>query len=162
MTTLSKARNSSTRFIAALACIMLAGSISAFAVPAGQVSRVLNEVGITGKCCFMWSQSVTITEPAAVAPVIVTWSADILLNDEFLVGIAVNGGACIAIGSREIPWLSVLGGSGYLNTTHQWVVLPSDGLKKGKNTFTLCGGGANSSSDTMDVGLSSLVVQISK
>jgi hypothetical protein len=158
----SKARNGSTRFIAALACIMLAGSISAFAVPATQVSQALNFVTFAGKCCSLWNQTVAITEPAAVVPVVVTWSADVFLNDEFIVGLSLNGGSCIAYGSREIPWLQVLGGSGILNATHQWVLLPSDGLKKGKNTFTLCGGGANSSSDTIDVGLSSLVVQISK
>lgn len=84
------------------------------------------------------------------------------LNDEIIVGLSLNGGSCIAYGTREIPWLPVLGGSGILNATHQWVLLPSDGLKKGTNTFALCGGGANSASDTIDVGQSSLVVQISK
>ena len=162
MTTSSKARNRSKTLIAALACIMLAGSISAFAVPANQVSRALPFVTFTGKCCFLWNQTVKITEPAAVAPVIVTWSADVFLNDEIIVGLSLNGGACIAYGSREIPWLPVLGGSGILTATHQWVILPSDGLNKGTNTFALCDGGANSASDTIDVGQSSLVVQISK
>jgi len=162
MTTLLKATNSRMLLIAALASFMLAGSISAFAVPPTQVSQALNEVTFTGKCCSLWNQSVAVTEPAAVVPVVVTWSADIFLNDEFIVGISLNGGSCIAYGTREIPWLPVLGGSGILNATHQWVILPADGLKKGKNTFALCGGGANSNSDTIDIEQSSLVVQISK
>ena len=156
MTISSKAKNSSMTLIAALVCIMLAGSTSAFAVPTTPFSTFV------GKCCFLWNQTVQITEPASVAPVIVTWSADVFLNDEIIVGLSLNGGSCIAYGSREIPWLPVLGGSGILNATHQWVLLPSDGLKKGNNTFALCGGGANSASDTIDVGQSSLVVQISK
>jgi len=160
--TASQVRNCSTRLVAALACILLAGSISAFAVPVTQVSRVLNFETFAGKCCSLWNQTVTITEPAAVAPVVVTWSADVFLNDEIIVGLSLNGGSCIAYGSREIPWLPILGGSGILNATHQWVLLPSDGLKKGKNTFELCGGGANSPSDVIDVGQSSLVIQISK
>ena len=49
--TTSKVRIGSTKFIAALACIMLAGSISAFAVPATQVSQALNFTTFTGKCC---------------------------------------------------------------------------------------------------------------
>ncbi len=162
MTTSSAARNNKMTLIAALACIMLAGSISAFAVPTTQVSRVLPFSTFVGKCCFLWNQTVQITEPANVAPVVVTWSADVFLNDEIIVGLSLNGGSCIAYGTREIPWLPVLGGSGILNATHQWVLLPSDGLKKGTNTFALCGGGANSASDTIDVGQSSLVVQISK
>jgi hypothetical protein len=157
-----KANKNIVMVVAVLACVLLAGSVSAFAVPVNQVSRVLTFTSFTGKCCFLWNQTVKITEPAAVVPVIVTWSADVFLNDEIIVGLSVNGGACIAYGSREIPWLPVLGGSGILNATHQWVVFPTDGLKKGANTFALCGGGANSTSDTIDVGESSLAVQISK
>src|SRR5579862_6756105 len=162
MTTSPAARNNKMTLIAALACIILAGSISAFAVPTTQVSRALPFSTFVGKCCFLWNQTVQITEPANVAPVVVTWSADVFLNDEIIVGLSLNGGSCIAYGTREIPWLPVLGGSGILNATHQWVLLPSDGLKKGTNSFALCGGGANSASDTIDVGQSSLVVQISK
>jgi hypothetical protein len=157
-----KVNKNTAMVMAAFACLMLAGSIQAFAVPVSQVSRVLTFTTFTGECCFLWNQTVQITEPAVVVPVIVTWSADVFVNDEFIVGLSVNGGKCIAYGSREIPWLPVLGGSGILNATHQWVIFPSDGLKKGTNTFALCGGGAKSTSDTIDVGESSLAVQISK
>ena len=157
-----KANKNTVMITAVFACVLLAGSVSAFAVPVAQVSRVLTYSTFTGKCCFLWNQTVKITEPAAVVPVIVTLSADVFLNDEILVGLSVNGGACIAYGSREIPWLPVLGGRGILSATHQWVVFPTDGLRKGANTFALCGGGANLNTDTIDVGESSLADQISK
>ena len=163
MKTFSKANKSNALLVAALACMMLAGSMPAFAVPPKQVARVYNAVTFTGQCCFLWNEAVSIPEPATVVPVIVTWSADVVVDDEFYVGLSLNGGPCTAYGSREIPWLPVLKGSGALNATHQWVVFPSDGLLKGTtNTFALCGGGVNSSSDTITFGLSTLAVQISK
>ncbi len=157
-----KTNKNTAVFVATLAGIMLAGSLSAFAVPPKQVARVYNAVTFTGKCCFLWNESVSITEPATIVPVIVTWSADVVVNDEFLVGLSLNGGGCTAFGSREIPWLAVFKGSGALNQTHQWVVFPSDGLVKGTNTFALCGGGVSSTSDTISFGLSTLAVQISQ
>ena len=155
-----KANKNTAMVIAALACAMLAASTSAFAVPATQVSRVLILNNFEGLCCSLWNQTVKITEPAAVVPVIVTWSADVAPNDEFIVGLSLNGGSCIAYGSREID-LFAPGGSGYTSTTHQWVILPTDGLKKGTNTFALCGGGTGSPADFIDIGLSTLTVQIS-
>jgi hypothetical protein len=44
--------------------------------------------------------------------------------------------------------------------THQWVVFPRDGLVKGKNTFRVCGGGFGLS-QTINIGFSTLTVQIS-
>lgn len=161
MKTFSKARKSNAVFLAALAIMMLAGSISAFAVPPGQVARIYNAVSFTGLCCYLWNETVTVTEPAKPVPVIVTWSADVLVDDEFLVGLSLNGSGCTAYGSREIAWLSTKSRSG-VNATHQWIVFPSDGLVKGTNTFTLCGGGVNKPDGTISFGLSTLVVQISK
>lgn len=99
---------------------------------------------------------------AAVVPVIVTWSADVAVNDEFIIGLSVNRGECLAYGSLLIPWLSIRGGSGAISTSHQWIVLPSDGLVQGANTFDLCGGGVNSNSDTINMGNNTLAVQIGK
>jgi hypothetical protein len=110
----------------------------------------------------MWGESVSVTEPATVVPVIVTWSADFAENDEFLVGLSLNGGQCTAYGSRVIPWQSVLGGDGYMSTMRQWVLSPRDGLVRGTNTFTLCGGGAIANSDTITIGYNTLAVQIGK
>lgn len=156
----SRATRSTAVFVAALACIMLAASISVFAVPPTQVARVHDAVTFTGECCFLWKETVKITEPAVVVPVVVTWSADVVVNDEFLVGLSVNGNPCTADGSREIPWYS--GMLGAVNATHQWIVFPSDGLVKGTNTFALCGGGAFAATDTITFTLSTLAVQISQ
>lgn len=161
MKTFSKASKSNAVFVAALAIMMLAGSISAFAVPPTQVARIYDAVTFTGQCCFLWNETVQISEPAAVVPVIVTWSADIAVNDDFYVGLSLNGSGCTAYGSRLITYFDVRNG-GTQNQTHQWIVFPSDGLKKGTNTFGLCGGGVNATSDTISFGLSTLAVQISK
>jgi len=161
-TNIWKANKSTAMAIAIIACMMLAASTSAFAVPASQVSRVLTFNNLTGLCCFSWNQTVKITEPAVVVPVILTWSADVAPNDEFIVGLSLNGGACTAYGSREIDVYPYPGGSNYTTTTHQWVLLPTDGLKKGTNTFELCGGGAISPADIISIGLSTLTVQTSK
>jgi hypothetical protein len=141
--------------------LVLSLATSAFAVPKQQVLLSTGKQ-LTGKCCFIWGEAVSVTEPAPLVPLIVTWSADFAENDEFVVGLSVNGGACTAYGPRVIPWQSVLGGDGFMNTTHQWVVSPSDGLVRGTNTFTLCGGGANSNSDTILIGYNTLAVQIGK
>ena len=166
MKAVSRIRKSKAIFVAALACIMFAGSISAFAVPPTQVARIDNAVTFTGQCCFLWKETVKITEPAVVVPVIVTWGADVVVDDEFLVGLSLNGGACTADGSRLIPWFAIYGAdgdvNGAVNATHQWIVFPSDGLVKGTNTFALCGGGAFATTDTITFSLSTLAVQISE
>jgi hypothetical protein len=134
---------------------------SAFAIPKQQVLLSTGKQ-LTGICCFLWNETVSVTEPSTPVPVVVTWSADFSVNDEFLVGLSVNRGECIAYGGRVIPWQGVLGGDGAQNTTHQWVVSPKDGLRPGTNTFTLCGGGAISNSDTITIGYNTLAVQIGK
>jgi len=133
---------------------------SAFAVPKQQVLLSTGRQ-LTGACCFMWGESVSVTEPSIPVPVIVTWSADFAESDEFLVGLSLNGGQCTAYGPRVIPWQGVLGGDGYMNTTRQWVLTPKDGLVRGTNTFTLCGGGI-ANSDIITIGYNTLAVQINK
>lgn len=160
MKAFSKASKQSVLLVAVVICLIVVGSLSAFAVPPKQVAFVPNPMTFTGKCCSLWNETVSITEPATVVPVIVTWSADVVLNpegsdDDFFVGLSVNGGPCTAYGSREIADLY---GTRTLNTTHQWVVFPSQGLIKGTNTFALCGGGDNQFGDTIVIGLSTLTV----
>jgi hypothetical protein len=141
--------------------LVLSLAVSAFAIPKQQVLLSMGKQ-LTGKCCFMWGESVSVTEPTVVVPVVVTWSADFAENDEFLVGLSLNGGQCTAYGSRVIPWQSVLGGDGYMSTMRQWVLSPKDGLVRGTNTITLCGGGAIANSDTITIGYNTLAVQIGK
>ncbi|MGA3088243.1 MAG: hypothetical protein ABSD75_06500 [Terriglobales bacterium] len=54
-------------------------------------------------------------------------------------------------------------GGNYSHVDFQWIILASDGvLKKGINTFELCGGGANSSSDSISIYDNTLSVQLAK
>jgi hypothetical protein len=152
-------------FVVALACMVLAGSLSAFAVPANQVFRVDTVSGFvtfTGGCCFSWNDQVTLTEPSSLTSVIVTWSSDYQSSGENQVGISLNGGTCTAYGAGRMPMFFPLGGSPFSNISLQWVIEPSDGLVVGKNTFTLCGGGSFGNSVTTELAFRTLTVQVSK
>lgn len=163
MKTTSKVNKSSVVLIAALTPIMLAGSVSAFAVPASQVARVLTGRTVTAKCCVILSPAVRVTEPTALAPVIVTWSTDYQSSQEFRLGLSVNGGTCVSYGPTVVPALSIIAGSGsgFASNTYQWVVFPSDGLVEGTNTFAVCGGGVGGTV-TITLGHNTLAVQFSK
>jgi hypothetical protein len=153
-------------FAAILACLIVAEAGSAFAtnLKTTQVFRSLSSTTLTGKCCFLWGEFVTVIEPAAVAPVTLTWSADyaIHVTDLYLVGLSVNNGPCSTLlyGSRALQDYNTVDSDGYASASFQWVVLPSDGLEKGTNTFELCGGGENSASDSVTLGNNTLVVRI--
>ena len=138
-----------------LACLGIAAFASA--IPPNQLLRKGDFPVITGKCCFSWGDSVTVTEPAQVTPVVVTWSADYQSSNFTNVGIAVNGHLC------QVPEFLDLDNSGSLFRSHmiQWIVQPGDGLIKGSNTITLCGGGATNT-DTITLGFRTLTVTISK
>jgi hypothetical protein len=158
MQTHSKKAYFFTMLFAALACVVIAGSATAHAVPTNQVLRIQAAQTFTGVCCFSWGETVSITEPAAHVPVVVTWSSDYVANAQFSVGIMLNGGSCQFYGSGQIaPYTA-----GYNFRTFQAVILPSDGLVTGKNTFTLCGGSQGVPSDSISLGYNTLVVQISK
>jgi hypothetical protein len=92
--TLTNTRNVVLR--ALLACLILADAVSAFAVPTKQIARSLTPKTISAKCCVLFGPAVSITEPSAVAPVIVTWNSDYSINDEFRIGLSLNGGSCVA------------------------------------------------------------------
>jgi len=161
MKAFSKTTKRSVMFVAALACAMVAGSVLAFAVPANQVARVMTGQKITAQCCVLIGPTVRVTEPATVTPVVVTWNGDYSLTGEYRLQLSVNGGPCLFYGSTVVPWLAINGGSGFLSSTFQWLVFPSDGLVKGVDTFTLCGGGAFQS-ETINIGFNTLAVQIGK
>ncbi|MBI3476582.1 MAG: hypothetical protein HY010_12685 [Acidobacteria bacterium] len=146
---------------AVLACLIIAGAVSAFAIPTKQVARSLTAKTVTAKCCVLFGPAVSITEPTAVAPVIVTWNSDYSINDEFRIGLSLNGGSCLSYGSGVGPLLTIPG-SGFQAVTYQWVLFPGDGLLKGNNTFQVCGGGANSDAAAITIGNNTLTVQISK
>jgi hypothetical protein len=157
-----KAHKSNAVLLAALACMMLAGSMSAFAVPPTQVARVLTNPTITATCCVPIGPTVSVTEPSAIVPVIVTWSSDYEVSGESAFNLSVNGGPCLFFGPGDAPFVNFKGGTGLLSSSYQWLVLPADGvLIKGKNTFTACAGGLGGPT-TIFFGGRTLSVQIGK
>jgi hypothetical protein len=145
--------------IAALACLVTA-ALPALAVNPEQVARSLTNTHHTGLCCSLWGNTVYVHETDKASPVIVTWATDYLsLNTaDIYVGISLNSGPCTAYGPREFPSLSL---TAYENASYQWVIYPADGLVGGvTNSFQLCGGGANSSAASVDIGFNTLAVQI--
>jgi hypothetical protein len=160
MKAISKVCKQSAPFFAMLACMILAGSLSANAVNPNQVTRILTAKTITAQCCVNFGAVVSVLEPAALSPVVVTWSTDYQTSGEFRVGLSVNGGTCVAYGPTVAPLLSVIGGSQFSSATYQWVVLPADGLRTGVNTFAVCGGGIGSVVTTT-FGDNTLAVRIS-
>jgi len=127
-----------------LACIVMGAAPAAYAVPPGQVLRSNTPQTFTGICCFSWFETVRVNEPAVPVPVIVRWSTDYNAGGAEVVGLSVNGGACLSYGARSL-YVTQLREDPHVQTkTFEWVVFPQDGgnpLHKGVNTFTLCGGG---------------------
>jgi hypothetical protein len=164
MKTLFKQKKQNAIYLAAIACLMLAGSMSVFAIPPAQVGRTTAVQTITDSCvptdCVGIQPTVHLTEPATVTPVIVTWSADYNTTGTSVVALSLNGGPCLGYGPFTLQEPQLVGGHNSItvSTTHQWVVLPSDGLVTGKNTFTVCVGGYEES-QTINIGYSTLTVQ---
>jgi hypothetical protein len=163
MKTFSKAHKINAAFVAALAIMLVAASMSAFAVPPGQVARLLTNPTVTATCCVAVGPTVQLVEPAAIAPVIVTWSSDYEVSGESGFSLSVNGGPCQFYGPGDAPFVTLKGGSGLVSSSYQWLVLPADGvLVKGKNTFTTCFGGLGGVPTTIFFGGRTLSVQIGK
>ena len=149
-------------FLAAAVCMIAAGSSSALAVPASQVYRNYNTQHFAGICCALWGDTVAVTEPTTIQAVVVTWTAEYFTFwDSFYVGLSVNGGPSLAFGARSIP-KTLPGVLERESGTLQWVVFPSDGLLKGKNTFTVCGGGVSLPPAEIELGIRTLTVRFGK
>jgi hypothetical protein len=154
----AKVNRSSAMFIAALTCLVLAASVSAFAVPSGQVHRSLTNVTLTGACCQdIPGETVTVTEPTTVTPIVINWSFQYLATGPFGFGVRVNGGGCGNFG----PTFAPATGSPVTQSI-QWVIFPNEGLVPGKNTLTVCFGPILKNSDTLAVGPRALAVRIGK
>jgi hypothetical protein len=152
-------------YLAAIGCLVLAGTISAFAISPAQVARTAAVQTIGPSACLpndcpAFAPLVSFNEPATLTPVIVTWSADYNTTGTSVVGLALNGGPCRFYGPFTLEEPQLIAGSNSITvaTTHQWVVLPSDGLVKGKNTFQMCGGGYKLN-QIINIGFSTLTVQ---
>jgi hypothetical protein len=146
-------------FTALLACVFVANSIGAFAVPANQVHLSKTPLQIQGACCQnVAGETVEVSEPTATVPVIVTWSVQYTSDGPFSFGIRVNGGGCGDFGPTFIPTSSATP----VPVTYQHVIFPNDGLVKGNNTFEICLGAAQDDSSTLVLGERTLAVQLSK
>src|SRR5262252_10555903 len=149
--------------VAALALLAVTGSVSAFAVPPIQVAVTTNVQSVTAQCCVLITPQVRVTEPKTVTPVIVTWSADYNVSGTVEVALSVNGAPCNAgFGPFVMQEPVLIAGSDSITTsqTRQWVV-PTAALVTGTNTFRVCVGGF-SKSQTVNIGFSTLTVQIGK
>ena len=120
----------------AVVCLLMGLATTAFAVPAEEILVVNSILTFTGPCCFSFNQSIAVTEPAKPVPVVVTWEMHKFDSGASITGLILNGGPCIAYGSG-----STANESDPSPRTFQWVIFPSDGLRPGSNTLTLCGGG---------------------
>jgi len=151
-------------YLMTVTCLMLAGSLSAFAASSSQVGKVLTQQSLTDGCvptdCDGIKPTVSITESATVTPVIVTWSADYSTTGSSVVYLSLNGGECLAYGSYVLqqPLLIADSIGANIHTAFQWVILPSDGLVAGTNTFTLCVGGYGDAAQTVNIYNSTLTV----
>jgi hypothetical protein len=119
---------------AILAAFTLASAGRASAINPKQVIHDTSSRTFNGICCFSWRDTVQVTEPTVVVPVVVTWSMVYQSQAAFFVGLSVNGGPCTFYGSGELPAYVP-----YRSTTFSWVI-PRYDLNKGVNTFTVCGG----------------------
>jgi hypothetical protein len=156
-----KVNKHSVVFGAALICLMVAGSVSAFAADAG-VARSLSGQTITAQCCVLTGLTAKLTEPIVIAPVTVTFNADYSITGESVFALSVNGGPCLNFGSAIAAYLQHEGGNAVYSSTYQWVVLPTDGvLVNGSNIFSLCTGG-HEISQTVMLGFRTLEARIVK
>jgi len=145
----------------AIVCLVVGMTSSAHAVPASQVLRRVDRQQIFGSCCFNWTETVSVVEPSAVVPVVVTWSTDFHLESQIIIGVGliVNGGPCQFFGAPHLEE-PLTEASIDDSRTLQFVVEPAQGLHVGNNTFTLCGGSLTSNSDSIIIGFNTLEVRL--
>lgn len=145
----------------AILCMILGMATFAFAVPINELLRIQSNRTITSKCCINLGESVSVTEPAEVVPVIVTWSTDYQTANfaYFHAELSVNGHPCQSFGPALIDSFDSHGA--FASVSFQWVVLPSDGLIHGRNTITLCGG-TDGGAQSITLGFRTLAVTISE
>lgn len=144
----------------AMMCLVMA--TFAHAVPEKQLLRNMNTQVFTGGCCFSFNESVSVTEPAKVVPVVVTWSTDFKIDfqKQVAVGLLVNGSGCQNVGGGRFEH-SRVEGQQFDTATLQFVIRPSEGLRAGNNVFTLCGGGLFGG-EILTIGPNTLQVRLSK
>jgi hypothetical protein len=154
-------------FMAILACLVAVGSGSAYAqlVYRNDNAQTFTNTCANGVGCADWNETVSIPEPASLAPIVVTWSARYFVNtaDIYYVGLNVNGTGCQTgvYGPDNLEDIATNPKGHFLTVTFQWIVEPSDGvlIKSATNTFELCGGGDGSvAGDNINISQNTLTV----
>ena len=146
-------------------CLVVGAVDSAHAVPPNQVARDSRIQTLTGLCCISWNETASVIEPAKVVPVAVTFSTDFQLASQvyIFIGLSLNGGACQAFGAGSLQQPIEIGDREVFDSrTFQFVILPGEGLQRGNNTITVCGGGRLLQTDTILIGPNTLEVRLSK
>lgn len=162
MKTLAAMKKTQLLILVAIVGLTLAASTSAFAVPKAQVLRNTDGDNHTGRCCTTWDDSVRVTEPQNLVPLVITWSTEYQTASPFLVGLSLNGGPCAFFGAKSIPPFNP-GDWTMTSITFQWVIMPGDfGLVPGRNVVRLCGGGVFSETDSITLGFSTLAARLGK
>jgi hypothetical protein len=158
-----KTLSTMSQAILCLAVVFLAMIFTptASAVGVKELVRVSQNQLFQGRCCFSWVEKVQVTEKETVEPVIVNWSTDYQATSTFLAGIQVNDGPCTFFSWFQ-PFRLADGVGDFDSHYFQWVILPSDGLVPGKNTFTLCGGAIGSPTAKILLGANTLSVRIAR
>ena len=150
------------RFFAALLFTIAMACGSAMAANKG-ILRSNADGTYTGPCCSRWDESVTVNEPGTLVPIVVTWSTDYQSNAPFLVGLSLNGGACVLFGPASMTAQNPSDGMYLASATYQWVILPGDyGLRSGSNVITLCGGGVLGDTDTITIWGNTLIAHLQR
>lgn len=164
----SKATQAKVLWLAIMAGLLAAAAPAAHAVPPAEIVRNLGNQTFSGLCCVSWGETVKVVEPAAVVPVVVTWSADYATSRGFFVKLSVNGAPCQAYGPSSLYHASDdRGRLKEQSRTFHWIIFPGEGLPgtqlhKGANTITLCGGGQFTADQTITIGLNTLSARISE
>jgi hypothetical protein len=161
--------NTSFVFAAILACLIAAGSGSAFAQEVfrnnSAKGQIFKNTCLNGIGCADWGETVSTDEPAALEPVVVIWSARYFVNtaDIYYAGLDVNGTGCKTdlYGATNLDDIATKPVGHFLTVTFQWIVEPGDDVLKAgtSNTFQLCGGGDGSvSGDAINISQNTLSV----
>jgi len=162
MKVISRINKQGIRLFAALIFTIAMACGSAKAADKG-ILRSNADGTYTGQCCSRWDESVTVYEPTALLPIVVTWSTDLQSNAPFIVGLSLNGGACTVFGAASITTQNPDGGMYMTSASFQWLILPGDyGLRRGKNILTLCGGGMVGETDSITIWGNTLVAHLER
>ena len=145
-------------FAMGAACVVMVMGTAAFAVPPTEALRIETNQTFSGLCCFSLGETVSITEPKKLVPVVVTFSTDYRSSSDSLVELSVNDHPCMKLQGMQAA--APADGS-FASATFEWTIFPGDGLTPGNNKIVLCGG-LDTTGASLTLGFRTLAVRISK